>query len=410
MTSWRVLLLVAIVADYLVRLWADVANLRALRTAPPPELAALYDDARYARGQEYTRVRTYLGIVTSTVHLLALLLFWWSGGFGWWDRWTRALGWSEIPTGLMFLAGLMVASGVIGLPFRWYATFVIEARYGFNRATQATFWRDLLVGMVLAASVGGVAVAAVLWLFQTAGAGAWLWCWAALTAWTVLLQYVAPTWIMPLFNRFTTLPEGALRDGLLALAARLDFPMAGVWVIDGSRRSSKANAFFTGFGARKRIALFDTLLATLSPDEIVAVVAHEIGHYKRHHVQWGLALAILQLGLLCGAWALLLHLPELSQLLFIDTASVHAALILFALLSTPLDLPIAYLGNARSRRQEYEADRFAADALHTGTALASGLKRLAADTLTNLTPHPLYVALHYSHPPLRERIRALERA
>jgi STE24 endopeptidase len=213
---------------------------------------------------------------------------------------------------------------------------------------------------------------------------------------------------MPLFNRFTSLPEGALRDALLQFAARNGFPLAGVWVIDGSKRSTKANAFFTGFGSRKRIALFDTLLATLAPAEVLAVVAHEIGHYKRRHVQWGLAIAILHTGILFFVLSLVLETPAVFTAFAIDRPSVHAGLVIFTILVTPIELPLALAMNALSRRHEYEADRFAVETVGSGRDLASGLRRLSADTLANLTPHPWYVALHHSHPPIVERVRALE--
>jgi STE24 endopeptidase len=285
---------------------------------------------------------------------------------------------------------------------------VIEAEHGFNRTTPRTFWTDVATGLGVAVGVGGPLAAAVLWLFDSAGPRAWLWCWAVVTAWTIGVQYVAPTWIMPLFNRFTSLPDGPLRGALLALAGRLGFPLAGVWVIDGSKRSTKANAFFTGFGSRKRIALFDTLLASLTPDEVVAVSAHEIGHYKRGHVQWGLAIAVLHTGALLLLLSLVLRAPAVFAAFAIDRPSAHAGLVVFAILMTPLELPLSVAANALSRRHEYAADRFAADALGSGHDLARALRRLAADTLANLTPHRWYVALHHSHPPVVERVRVLE--
>jgi STE24 endopeptidase len=265
---------------FAIHVAADLLNLRALRPEAPGDFRDLYDTDRYQRTQAYTRERTRVGLIASSLRLTLLLAFWLGGGFGLVDRWTRALGWPEVPTGLAFVAALLLGQGLVRLPFSWYSTFVVEEQYGFNRTTPRTFWIDVATGVGLAAALGGPLLAAILWLFGSAGLWAWLWCWALVTAWTVGVQYVAPTWIMPLFNRFTSLPDGALRDALLSLAERVGFPLAGVWVIDGSKRSSKANSFFTGFGSHKRIALFDTLLATLAPDEVLAVVAHEIGHYK----------------------------------------------------------------------------------------------------------------------------------
>lgn len=408
MSPWRLFLLAALLIDFAVHVVADLLNLRALRPQAPADFGDLYDATRYARAQDYTRERTRFGLLSSTVRLGALLAFWLAGGFGLVDRWTRALGWPEVPTGLVFIGVLVVAQGILSLPFSWYSTFVLEERYGFNRVTARTFWTDILTGIGLGVALGGPLLAAILWLFGSAGPRAWLWCWALVTVWTIGLQYVAPTWIMPLFNRFTALPDGGLRDALLGLADRVGFPLAGVWVIDGSKRSSKANAFFTGFGSRKRIALFDTLLSTLGPAEVLAVVAHEIGHYKRHHVQSGLAIAIVHTGVLFFLLSLVLHAPPLFTAFAIEQPSVHAGLVVFGLLMTPIDLPLSLALNALSRRHEYAADRFAADAVGTGRDLASGLRRLSADTLANLTPHPLYVALHHSHPPVVERVRVLE--
>lgn len=408
MLAWHTALIAALLIDFALHVVADVLNLRALRPEAPDDFRDLYDADRYRRTQAYTRERTRFGWIASGVPLALLVAFWLGGGFGMVDQWTRALAWPEVPTGLAFVGVLLLGQGLVSLPFSWYSTFVLEETYGFNRATPRTFWTDVATGVGLAVALGGPLLAAILWLFDSAGPWAWLWCWALVTAWTIGVQYVAPTWIMPLFNRFTSLPNGALRDALLGLAERVGFPLAGVWVIDGSKRSSKANAFFTGFGSRKRIALFDTLLATLAPDEVLAVVAHEIGHYKRRHVQWGLAIAVVHTGVLLFLLSLVLETPALFTAFAIDRPSVHAGLVIFGILMTPLDLPLSLAMNALSRRHEYAADRFAADAVGTGRDLAGGLRRLAADTLANLTPHPWYVALHHSHPPVVERVRALE--
>ncbi len=408
MLSWRMVLIAALVIDFAIHVVADLLNLRALRPEAPGDFRDLYDADRYRRAQAYTRERTRFGWIASGLRLALLLAFWLGGGFGLVDRWTRALAWPEVPTGLAFVAALLLGQGIVRLPFAWYSTFVVEEKYGFNRATPRTFWTDVATGVGLAVVLGGPLLAGILWLLGSAGPLAWLWCWALVSAWTVGVQYVAPTWIMPLFNRFTSLPDGALREALLGLAERLGFPLAGVWVIDGSKRSSKANAFFTGFGSRKRIALFDTLLATLAPGEVLAVVAHEIGHYKRRHVQWGLALAVAHTGVLFFLLSLVLRTPSLFAAFGIEQPSVHAGLVVFGILMTPIDLPLSLALNALSRRHEYAADRFAAEAVGSGRDLAGGLRRLAADTLANLTPHPWYVALHHSHPPVVERVRVLE--
>ena len=270
----------------------------------------------------------------------------------------------------------------------------------------ATFWADLGKGALLATLLGGPLLAAVLWLFLRAGSAAWLWCWAVSTVFVVGVQFVAPTWIMPLFNRFTPLADGPLRDALLGYARTVAFPLEDVFVIDGSRRSTKGNAFFTGFGRHKRVALFDTLVERLAPAELLAVVAHEIGHYKRHHVVTGMALAVLHMGAVFFLLSFVLASPGLFAAFSLDGPSVHAGLVLFGLLLTPVEVVLSVVLHALSRRHEHEADAFAA-ATTGGEPLATGLMRLSADSLANLSPHPLVVALHHSHPPVLERVRTL---
>jgi STE24 endopeptidase len=367
----------------------------------------VYDAERYARSQEYTRVRTRFSFWPQALDLAVFLAFWFAGGFAWLDGWTRGLGLGPVATGLVFIGVLLVAKAGLDLPFRYYSTFVIEERFGFNKSTRATFWADAAKGLVLAVVLGGPLLAAILWFFERAGAAAWLWCWGATAVFTLFVQFVAPTWIFPLFNRFEPLEEGELREKLLAYARRVSFPLEGLFKIDGSRRSTKANAFFTGFGRRKRVALFDTLIAKHPTDELVAVVAHEIGHYKRGHIVKGLVLSVLHAGLLFWLLSVFLAHEGLFAAFGVAEPSVHAGLVFFGLLYTPIELVLALALQAFSRRNEYEADAYARETTGEPERLVSALQRLSADNLANLTPHPLYVALHHSHPPLVERVRAL---
>ncbi len=410
MNAYAVVVLAALVLGFCLDTLADVLNLRALRPELPPEFRDVYDAARYRRSQDYTRVRTRFGIAVAAADLVVLLGFWAAGGFPWLDAAVRTVGLGPVPTGLLFIGTLVLARTVLHLPVRWWSTFVIEARFGFNRTTPATFWSDAAKGLLLALALGTPLLAAILWFFERTGAQAWLWCWGAGVVFLVAVQFVAPTWIMPLFNRFTPLADGPLRDAILAYARQVTFPLDGVFVIDGSRRSSKANAFFTGFGRHKRIALFDTLLQSLDAAEVLAVLAHEIGHWKRRHVQVGLALGVVQMGALSFCLSLALAHQGLYEAFGVPASSVHAGLVFFGLLFAPVDLALSILGHALSRAHEYAADAFAARTTGTGAPLASGLKRLSADSLANLTPHPLYVALHYSHPPVLARVHALHRA
>jgi len=409
MNPYAIAVVLALLADYALNLAADLLNLRALRPELPPEFSDVYDAASYRRSQEYTRARTRFGIVTGTVELAVLLVFWALGGFGWLDGLVRGFGWGPVATGLAFIGVLVLAQLLIGLPFRYWSTFVIEERFGFNRATRATFWSDVAKGMALGAVLGGGLLAAVIAFFERFGPGAWVYCWIFLALALVALHFLLPTLILPLFNKFTPLDEGELRDRIVAYADSVGFPLAGLFVIDGSRRSTKANAFFTGFGRNKRVALYDTLIQKQSTGELLAVVAHEIGHYKKKHVVVGMLLSIAHVGLLFGLLSFFLREEQLFRAFGVAQPSTYAGLVFFALLYTPVELVLQLGMQAFSRRNEFEADRYAAATTGLWRELAQGLKRLSADSLSNLTPHPLYVALHHSHPPIALRIEALRR-
>ena len=407
MNVYAVVILTALFVDYGLNLVADLLNLRALRPDVPREFADVYDAERYRRSQEYTRARTRFGLVPATFHLSVLLVFWALDGFDRVDGVVRALGWGPVATGLVFIGVLSIARSLLGLPFRWYSTFVIEERFGFNRTTPRTFWADTLKGLVLTVLLGGALLALILWFFERAGSAAWLWCWGATALFTLVVQFVAPTWIMPLFNKFEPLDDGELREAVLAYAERVSFPLEGLFVMDGSRRSSKANAFFTGFGKRKRVALFDTLMEKHATDELLAIVAHEIGHYKRGHIKKGLVIAVLQAGVVFYLLSIFLGHRGLFDAFSMTETSTYAGLVFFGLLYAPLDLVLSFGVQAFSRHNEFEADAFARETTGRPEELVRALKRLSAESLANLTPHPLYVKLHYSHPPLAERIRAL---
>ena len=406
MNGYALIILAALLVEYALNLAADLLNLRALRPEAPEEFSDVYDAERYRRSQEYTRVRTRFGLVPTTLQLGALLGFWLLGGFQLLDTGLRALALPPIVTGLLFIGAIGLAGSVFSLPFRWYATFVIEERFGFNKTTPRTFALDLLKGLVLAVALGGPLLAVILWFFEVAGPRAWLWCWLVSVAFMVFVQFVAPTWIFPLFNRFEPLGEGELRDAITRYTEAVRFPLDGLFVIDGSRRTTKANAFFAGLGKRKRVALFDTLIDKHPSGELVAVVAHEIGHYKKGHILKGLAISTAQAGVVFFLLSLFLNSQGLFDAFYVENKSVYAGLVFFGMLFSPIDLALSFFARALSRKNEFEADAYARS---TGLAdeLASGLKRLSADSLANLTPHPLYVKLHYTHPPLRERIAAL---
>ena len=398
-------ILVALLVDWLLGRVATFLNLRELRAEPPPELAGVYDEERFRRSQEYTRERSRFGFLTSTLDLSLLLAFWWLGGFDILDRWLRGFGLSDLWTGLLFIGVLLVAKTIFDLPFSLWSTFVIEERYGFNRTTPKTFALDLVKSLVLGMALGGPLLAAILLFFQSVD-HAWLWSWILIGVVTLAVQIVLPTWILPLFNKFTPLEEGSLREALESYARKVGFTLEGIFVIDGSRRSTRSNAFFSGFGKTKRIALFDTLVEKHPEDELVAVLAHEVGHYRRRHIPLMTVVSLLHTGALFFLLGIFLQQPGLFEAFSMDNMSVYAGLVFFGLLYAPLEMVLSLFILAIQRKFEFQADRFAADTADAG-GMARALRRLAADNLTNPSPHPFYSALHYSHPPVAQRIRAL---
>jgi len=396
MNAYGIIILCALVGEYLLNLVADLLNLRSLKPDVPPEFADVYDEGTYRKSLAYTRSRTLFGLTASGVMLAVTLLFWFSGGFDLLDRTVRGWGLGFPWTGLAYIGILTLARSVLSLPFGIWSTFVIEQRFGFNKTTPATYAADLVKSAALGVVIGGGLVAGVLVLFEWAGPDAWLACWAFGTATVLVIQYVAPVYLMPLFNKFSPLDDGELKTKILAYASRIGFPLQGIYVMDGSKRSSKSNAFFTGFGRNKRIALFDTLIAKHTVPELLAVLAHEIGHYKKNHIRTGMALSILHMGVVLYIFSTFISHRPLFDAFSMQETSVYAGLIFFGMLFAPIEFFVGLLMQMVSRRNEFEADRFAAETLGGG------------DNLSNLTPHPAYIFLHYSHPPVLQRIRVLK--
>lgn len=406
MNVYAQIILAALLLDYVLTLLADLLNVRALESEAPAELHDVYAAEEYARSQEYTRVRTRFGFVTSTFDLAVLLVFWFAGGFQALDGWLRGFELGELATGLLFIGSLVIGKEVLTLPFRLYSTFVIEERFGFNRTTPRIFVFDLLKGLAVALVLGAPLLAAVLVFFEKAGESAWIYCWLATSAFTVGLLFIFPTWILPLFNKFEPLPEGELRDAISRYAGSVDFALAGVFQIDGSRRSSRGNAFFTGIGKNRRIALFDTLVEKHTVPEIVAVLAHEIGHYKKKHIVKHQVVSIVHSGVMFYLLSVFLSHEGLFDAFYMRESSIYSGLVFFGLLYAPIEMVLQVFMNLRMRRDEFEADRFAAETAEP-EAMISALKKIAADHLLNLKPHPFYVFLNESHPPVLQRVETI---
>jgi STE24 endopeptidase len=410
MNGYLIFILAVLMLSWLLDLAIEILNLRALKPDLPEEFQGWYDAGKYAASQQYLRDITIFGCIADTFFLILTVSFILLGGFNVADGIARSAGLGEIPTGLLFAGMLILAADIIHIPFSAYSTFVIEERYGFNTTTLKVFIDDHLKGWLLAAAIGGPVLALVLWFFQKTGSLAWLSCWAAMTVLQIVLMFLAPAVIMPLFNKFTPLADGELKEAIERYARGQQFKIQGVFTMDGSRRSTKSNAFFTGFGRLRRIVLFDTLIEKHSVEELVAVLAHEIGHYKKRHIIRMLAMSIVTSGIMFYILSLFLKNPSLSAAFRMEHTSLYATLFFFAFLYAPIEMLIGIGANMLSRWHEFEADDFAARTVSSSAPLITALKKLSVDNLSNLTPHPAKVFLEYSHPPVLERIQSLRRS
>jgi STE24 endopeptidase len=403
------IILSAMLIDTFLDLSADVLNLRRLSPTLPDGFKDWYEPREYERSQHYLRINTRFGWLVGAVNLIVVLGFWFGGGFAWLDQWVRGMQWPPLAGGCLYIGFLVFLKSLLGLPFGIYATFGIEARFGFNKTTWATYIKDKIKGLVLAVALGGPLLIVILAFFQYTGPHAWLYCWLITTVFILAIQYIAPTWIMPLFNRFEPLPEGELRDAIMGYARSIGFSLENIFVMDGSKRSTKSNAFFTGFGRHRRIVLFDTLIARHAVEELVAVLAHEMGHYKKGHIYKMMVIGILQAGVMFYVLSYFISDSRLFAAFYVPEVSVYAGLIFFGMLFTPLESVLGMIIQAVSRAHEYDADAFAVKTAPMPGALITALKKLSVHNLSNLQPHPFYVFLHYSHPPVSARIEAIER-
>ena len=393
---------------------ATLLNLKTFPVSVPSQLADVLDQEKLDRARDYSRVSARFNVIHTTFSLGVLLVFWACGGFPWLDGLARSLSGNEVVIGLIFLSLLFLGQSLLSLPFSIYDTFVIEQNFGFNKSTPALFFADRLKGLLLSALLGLPITAGVLWIFGNVP-HAWLWAWAFVTVFQLVLTYLAPSLIMPLFNKFTPMPEGDLKNDIEGLGEKCGFPLDEVFVMDGSKRSTKGNAFFTGLGKRKKIALFDTLMEKHSREELLGVLAHEIGHFRCGHIKQRLIVGILQM----AAIFFLLGLAtdpngQFARLLFdafgVSQISPHVGLVLFVILLEPVSKLLGVLAHAWSRKHEFEADAYAAKMTGQSKPLAEALKKLSADHLSHPNPSALRVWLDYSHPPLLQRLAALEKA
>jgi STE24 endopeptidase len=403
-----IIILATLIINYAVRLVANILNLRSLKPELPDEFSDVFDEENYRKSQEYTKTKTKFQFLTSTFSLIVLLIFWFSGGFNALDLFVRGWGFGEIVTGLFYIGIILIAWEIISLPFEIYATFVIEEKYDFNKTSPKTFVMDKLKAFALTILLGAPLLAGLFAFFEYAGAMAWLYCWIAVSLFSIVMMYFAPKVIMPLFNKFTPLEDEELKSEILDYVDSVNFDVQEIYVMDGSKRSSKSNAFFTGFGKNKRIALFDTLIENHTVSEIVAILAHEVGHYKKKHVLKMLMVSIIQTGLMFFLLSIFITHAGLFQAFGMEHQSIYAGFLFFGMLYSPLSLIFGIVLTMFVRKNEYDADKYAARTTTDPGSMISALKKLAANNLSNLTPHPFYVFLNYTHPPMLKRIRALK--
>lgn len=401
-------LIIAIITfDYLLERLLDYLNTTRWSNALPAELKGIYDPDEYRRSQNYNRVNQRFSFLTETLSFLAILFMLLFEGFAVIDHWANEITGNPVLTAILFFGILGLASDILSTPFAVYSTFVIEEKYGFNKTTPKTFVLDKIKGWILGAIIGGGLLALIVWIYESTGEWFWVIAWAVITLFSVFMSMFYSNLIVPLFNKQTPLEEGELRNEIEKFSAKVGFKLKDIYVMDGSKRSTKANAYFTGLGPKKRIVLFDTLIEDHTTEELVGILAHEIGHYKKKHTTTGLILSIIQTGIMLFLLSLFIDNPILSKALGAEEPSFHMGLLAFGLLYSPLSLILGLIMNVISRKNEYAADRFAG--LHYRIApLMQALKKLSVKHLSNLRPHPAYVFFYYSHPPLLKRLKALE--
>ncbi|WP_010520129.1 M48 family metallopeptidase [Croceivirga radicis] len=396
-----------VVIQYLIERYLEFLNNKSFLKQLPEELADVYDQAAYIKAKAYQQANYRFGNFQSLFSLVLTLNFLFFGGFNAIDTWVR--GYTESPTvmAVLYFGLLFFGSSFLAIPFNYYQTFVIETEFGFNKTNKKTFLLDILKGWLLAFFFGGGLLALVIWFLQWAGPNFWLYVWATFVLVMVFANLFYSKLIVPLFNKQKPLENGPLKTAIEKYAKNVGFNLQNIFVIDGSKRSTKANAYFSGFGKQKRVTLFDTLLNDLNQEEIIAVLAHEVGHYKRKHILFNLFTSLLTTGFTLYVLSLFVNSPELSLAIGVKTPSYHAALLGFVLLYSPISTFTGLIMNFISRKFEFQADDFAKET-YAAQPLISSLKKLSKNNLTNLTPHPAYVFMHYSHPPLLERIRNLK--
>ncbi len=409
MTEQAILYLILgiIVFDFALARILNFLNQKSANQPIPTQLEGIYDKEKYAQSQAYQSDISRFGSFSATVSFIISVSAIYFGWFGMLDSWIRTFSPLSLVTPLFFFGILFVLSDLIGTPFAAYRNFVIEAKYGFNKMTIKTYLLDKMKSYLLTFIVGGLLLAILVYLVNAIGIDFWLYFWGVMIFFVLFTNLFYTTLILPLFNKLKPLEEGELKKSIQSYSEKVQFPLTSIFVMDGSKRSSKGNAFFSGLGKRKKVVLFDTLIEKHSVEELTAVFAHEVGHFKKKHIIMGTVFSIALMGLMLFLFSRMAFMPEISWALGGQVSTLHLNLLAFGILYSPISTVLGILGNIFSRKNEFEADAYAKET-YKAKPLIEGLKKMAADHLSNLTPHPAYVFIHYSHPPLKERIAAMK--
>jgi len=401
------ILLVIISFDFVLERILSFFNRKSSKQPIPKELEGIYDEEKYATSQSYQQDVSRFSVLTTSFSFIVLFAAIYFGWFGMLDAWIRTFSPLSLVSPLIFFAILFVISDLINIPFSIYRNFVIEAKYGFNKMTPKTFVLDKIKGYLLSFIIGGLLLGILIYFVNAIGSDFWYYFWVVMAVFVLFANFFYTSLILPLFNKLTPMEEGELKDSIQAYCDKVKFPLQNIFIIDGSKRSSKGNAFFSGLGKRKKVVLFDTLVEKHSVDELTAVFAHEVGHFKKKHILFSTIFSISLMGFMLFLFSRMAYSAEVSWAMGGQTSALHLNLLAFGILYSPISTILGVIGNVISRKNEYEADAYAKETYGSGPLITS-LKKMSADHLSNLTPHPAYVFVHYSHPPLKERVRAME--
>ena len=403
---WLIIFIGFIILNFAFSSILEYINDKNWKNEIPTELKDYYNKAQYLKAKNYKKARGKVSLISSCLSTSLTILILYTGFYGYVSDYIHEIYSSKfIHSGIFFLFFYLI-NMIVSIPVSYYSTFIIEEEFGFNKTSLGTFFADIIKGILMTLIIGGILLGAALFIYDYFSDGFWIWLWIGLSLFTIFISMFYTTLIVPIFNKLSPLENGTLKEKIENYSKGIGYSLKNIFIIDGSKRSSKANAYFSGLGPKKTIALFDTLVEKHTEEELVAVLAHEVGHYKKNHIKQGMFISIFQIGMMCYLFELCTKLPEITSALGAEVGAFHLGLIGFSLLFSPIGLILGVFGNILSRKNEFEADSYAKET-YDGESLKLALKKLSVDSLTNLYPHPLYVFIHYSHPPLLERLKAL---